>query len=191
MLNNDRNSPDSVKYELDLNDNYNISQDCEKYPACGMPISSARMIQTVEVSTWKPFTKAVINERISMTYTTKTLSTNVKQYSFTVEGPDHLNVFIRPITGTTILKTSLHDIATDELIFINHVYGKIKTNLEFTMDIQADNINKPLMDFVVSGKYYHLKGQETITKEFDEFIKKFPDWADVTPSLANYESYVI
>lgn len=56
------------------------------------------------------------------------------------------------------------------------------------MKFQINNSTDGVVDIAVVGHYTHY--EELETNEFRDFVKSFPDWAQVTPWMCTFESWV-
>lgn len=154
-----------------------------------------------ESSTWIPAEDPIIKGKISLELNSKVLnSSNILSYSFTARGPDHLNVYLSPKFNVRLMNTSFDRIIPSNaplwngrpIYFINYVWGHSESPLTFSIDLEvpADWGNSSALDIAISGKHLHDKKNE-YTMQFKSFLKDFPNWANVVPAIANFESWEV
>lgn len=76
-----------------------------------------------------------------------------------------------------------------DVYFIKYNFGKDKVPLNFVLTVKTQaphDMTMKLVEIVVSGHYVHAE-RNMNTDGFIDFLLKFPEWADITPALANYE----
>lgn len=73
-----------------------------------------------------------------------------------------------------------------EVAFIKYAYGVQRKSLDFHFYVDGE---EPTVEIVVCGQYLHNEVNRN-TESFKNLLKQFPKWADVTPGLANYESWI-
>lgn len=74
--------------------------------------------------------------------------------------------------------------------FIKYVWGKQQEYLNFSIDlVSKGKVNSPKINMVVCGHYVDER-RNTNTREYINFLKQFPDWADLMTGLASYEHWV-
>lgn len=74
---------------------------------------------------------------------------------------------------------------------IVHTYGKEKADLNFEFDVEVPPgwNSSSTVNIALKGSYVHKR--ITRTPQYLDFLKKFPEWADVVPFVGAYESWVI
>lgn len=117
--------------------------------------------------------------------------------NFIISGPDRLGATIVPKPGFNLVDLSLVDIdkpnhgIDERMYFIRATSGKEPTDLTFTFSVGVPpNHNGTTVDLVASGNYIHNK-KFVKTPFYENFLKQFPDWADVTAWLGTYYAFVL
>lgn len=79
----------------------------------------------------------------------------------------------------------------DRPVYITvYTYGKEKTPLEFTCDIEVDaGYNGTTTEIGLVGRYVQKRIHKT--PQYQQLLSQFPDWADVIPWLGTFESWII
>lgn len=200
FLNMDRNSPRSVaKYVDDLKRTADLESDCKNFLLCGLPLAHPKMCDVVRYSTWIPASSPIIPDPVNLKIHSKTeISPTLIRYNLTISGPDRLMFYLSPKKNLNLHKTSLLDKMGHQVFwndrpyyFFVYVCGKEVTPVNALFDIEVpENHTGPTMDIAVSGNYVHPK-KFRMTQDFSKFLSKFPDWADLTAWVANYQSWVI
>lgn len=109
-----------------------------------------------------------------------------------------MSIFFSPESGVKIERINLvEDLPNADVTwkdrpvyFIKYGWGKQQEELNITIDLVSEsNFDSPKLSMVVCGQYVDEK-QNTNTQEFDNFLKQFPDWADLVTGLASYEYWI-
>lgn len=169
-------------------------------------------------STWVPAEQPIIHQPINLRLNYKTQITNTRsQYNFTATGwfillrskeklffngnfvgPNYLMVYISTRDKIKLVKTNLIPELPSEPIIWNgrpaymmmYTSGKENTPLTFSLEVEGPiNWNGPKFDVALIGKYMHDRFNVK-TPHYLKFLGEFPNWADVIPWLATYESWV-
>lgn len=99
---------------------------------------------------------------------------------------------------TKIITTSLHDILPSKaskwngnpVYFILYTYGKEPAPLNFSIDVEGpDNWDRAMIEIALTGKYVHDR-LNVLTPHYSNFLKQFPDWAQLTAWLGTYELWI-
>ncbi|CAH1955288.1 unnamed protein product [Acanthoscelides obtectus] len=203
LLNMDRNSPKAVApYVDEISKAKPLEDDCQKYILCGLPLSHAKMVQIMEYSTWIPAGQPVIHEPLHFKLDSKyEIEPGTIRYTITISGPDRLGIYLVPfknvmMTNMTLMDTSVTTMAgypysqNRRLYFVLFTYGKDYAPLRITFDLTGAELDSPSADVVVTAKYVHDK-KIVKTPQYEKFLSRFPDWADLTAWLGAYSAYVI
>ncbi|KAJ8963361.1 hypothetical protein NQ318_018833 [Aromia moschata] len=201
FLNLDRNSPRILKnYIKDLNKAKPLEEDCKNYLLCGLPLSHAKMVQVMHLSTWIPANQPILPEQMSFTYNSKEqINSTTIRYNVTLSGSDRLAIYLVPKKDMKLVRISLIESLVQsnfwyndrQLYFILFTYGRDPADLSFTFDVEVpEGYNGTTVDVAATAKYVHDK-KFVKTPYYLSLIRQFPDWADVTPWLGVYSSYVL
>ncbi|KAL3287811.1 hypothetical protein HHI36_002272 [Cryptolaemus montrouzieri] len=201
LLNMDRNSPRSVaKYVDEFKRSVPLEDDCKNFLLCGLPLAHQKMTEVVKHSTWIPASAPIIPEPVNLKVNSKTwISSTTLRYNLSIFGPDHSMFYLSPKKNLKLLSMSLVDKLADEDVLWNdrpyyffvYTCGKEVVPVEAIFDFSVpENHSGPVMDIAVAGNYVHPK-KFRMTPDFKKFLSKFPDWADMTAWVANYQSWIV
>lgn len=110
MLPMDRYSMDLVKDKvLQMDSSQVIEDDCSTDLSCGIPLYTSRMIKQGPYSHWIPADPPYLNKETVLTLTGTEYITNVKRLHFTINGADHMGIYISPKSSTTLSGWSFYD----------------------------------------------------------------------------------
>ncbi|XP_050327626.1 endoplasmic reticulum metallopeptidase 1-like isoform X1 [Bactrocera neohumeralis] len=180
---------------VDLEDLYNISDDCDKYMMCGMPIFNHRTTKSRrqasflprEVPLQLPGVPQLTLLRKSINTTTETI-----RFEFELEGPSHMSIFVQPLEKVTVSDWSfLADMLLNEPPFhVYFSYGKISTPLTFYIDLKKENseFDEPLMQLGISGHYISFEHERDA--ETKKFLATFPSYSYIMEWPSSYERYI-
>ncbi|XP_036344797.1 LOW QUALITY PROTEIN: endoplasmic reticulum metallopeptidase 1-like, partial [Rhagoletis pomonella] len=143
-------------------------------------------------SFWLPVDESPIlpGEKPLLALTAKTMlnATNIHRYNFTLTGPDHLSILIKPKASTKIINWSFDQavLKRKEYYFV-FSYGKYIKPLEFFMDLESPANGSALanLEIAVSGNWIHQSVQRT--EIYEEFLKSFPAYTTLKSWVAIYE----
>ncbi|KAF7287971.1 hypothetical protein GWI33_000031 [Rhynchophorus ferrugineus] len=200
LLNMDRNSPNILRsHVMDLNRASPVNEYCEKYPACGLPLSHPLMLQIVDYSTWIPASQLILKEVNFTVNSIEKESPSKLIYNVSCIGPDRMTVYLVPKSNVTVQNISLvqelytpqHQFRGRPMYFILYQATKDNLDFQFTFTVEVpDNWDGPTVDFVVIGRYAHDKRYPR-TPPFLNFLSQFPTWTDKIAWLSTYQAYVI
>ncbi|KAK5648928.1 hypothetical protein RI129_003820 [Pyrocoelia pectoralis] len=199
VINWDRNAPNTVRQLVkDFNKEKSITEDCDNNLLCGLPLISSKIISVIRDSTWIPAGQPIVHEQINFKMVEKNqLSSTVRQFNFSLTGPSHMHITISPRINATLIKNNLVPHVPKTLIWNNrkiyiilHVSGAEVTPLSISLNFQVPaNWEGPTFDIGISGKCVHDR-TNLKTPQYVKFLSSFPEWADVVPHLATYETWV-
>ncbi|XP_066259368.1 endoplasmic reticulum metallopeptidase 1-like [Euwallacea similis] len=200
LLNLDRNSPNILKgYVKDLARAVPLSDDCERYAGCGMPLSHHRMIKIVPYSTWIPAEEPVLPEPLNMTYVTENVSSTEVKYNIKITGTDRLTIYIIPKEDVSMQNISfVAELNSSHITFqgrpMYFIYrqlgtGELKHSFTFNVRTQTNWIG-PTVNLTVVGRYVHPSRMKK-TAQYLELIQQMPQWTDVTAWLGTNYVYQI
>ncbi|KAF5305113.1 hypothetical protein FQA39_LY09375 [Lamprigera yunnana] len=181
LLNMDRNSPDSIKNHVpELNNAIPIEDECSDLIFCGFPIASTRMVSVLRESTWIPSSEAIIPNPIKLNLNSKiNLDEQNVTYTFTVWGTNYMNVYVSARNGAVIKNISLVEELPKATVWDDRSVFLIISN----------NETEQLLDIIITGRYMYDK-EIVKTSAYREFLKHFPEWADIYSWVGAYESWV-
>lgn len=116
---------------------------------------------------------------------------------FVFVGPDHIAIFLSPKPQVEVVNWSFIDtVPPDPYIwngrptyFIMYGFGLMPSApYSFWIDVTSENENNPLLDIVVTGQYVHH--EKTRTKEYTDFLNKFPSWTHKTAWITSYHAWI-
>ncbi|KAF5280389.1 hypothetical protein FQR65_LT03198 [Abscondita terminalis] len=200
ILNWDRNSPYSVKNHVkSLSRIKPIEDDCNEALFCGLPLISSRVVGIMRESAWIPAGQPIIHEPTNLKLISKIqISKTIVRFNFSATGPSHINIVVSARQNAKFIATSLVDKLPSNVIMWNdkptyvilHTWGLESTPLLFTLDFEVlTNLEEKILDIAISGRCMHDR-TNVKTPQFVQFLNEFPEWADVAPYLATYESWV-
>ncbi|CAH0551529.1 unnamed protein product [Brassicogethes aeneus] len=199
MLNMDRNSPQSLKGHLkDYNKIKSLNNDdCAKYPACGLPIFHSKTLEILKYSSWVPANQPILHQKVSFNYTKEIIDATTVKYTINVKGPDRISMYVVPKPNMSFDETlidnspNLNFTTNSKTFFIQHIYGSEPADLNVTLFIKTpENWDKPTIDLALTSQHVHER-LFVKTPYYENFIKQFPKWADVTAWLSSYNYYII
>ncbi|XP_066140903.1 endoplasmic reticulum metallopeptidase 1 [Euwallacea fornicatus] len=200
FLSLDRNSPSILKgYVKDLARAVPLSEDCEKYAGCGMPLLHHRMIEIAPYSTWIPAEEPILPEPLNMTYDTENISSTEVKYNIKITGPDRLTIYIIPQEEVSIQNISfVSELNSSHITFYGRpmffIYcqlgtGELKHDFTFNVRTQT-NWTGPTVNITVVGRYVHPAKMKK-TPQYLDLIQQMPEWTDVTAWLGTNYVYQI
>lgn len=171
-----------------------VVHDCETEFLCGIPVISSRLKPSSGMAKWIASAAPVIHERTFIELTsTKSLSANVKRFTFSVIGPDQMVVVLWPKRGISLTGWSFAagipktvNLWQDRPYYIiKYTRGLAGTAWElwFDLKIPAENAAGPTVDVAVVGHYLH----DDRTTAFKQFLTRFPSWAHITSWTATFK----
>lgn len=130
---------------------------------------------------------------------TEQISDHIRRLHFTLEGSIQSSLIIGPKSGVKLVSWSLLDEVTPSTKF-NNRYGHfvlithglpddVPWNVTMDFEHQDKNHAGPLIDIAVVSTFWEF--HKNHTKEFNELIQKFPNWAHVIPAVAAMNIYLI
>ncbi|XP_011190310.2 endoplasmic reticulum metallopeptidase 1 isoform X2 [Zeugodacus cucurbitae] len=180
---------------VDLEDLYNISDDCDKYMMCGMPIFNHRTTKSRRQAAWLPREVPLQLPgvpRLTLLRKSVNTSTESVRFEFELEGPSHMSIFVQPLEKVTVSGWSfLPDLLRRQPPF--HVffsYGKISTPLKFYIDLKKENseFDESVMQLGISAHYVSFEHERD--EETKKFLATFPPYSYVMEWPSSYERYI-
>nr|XP_014096897.2 endoplasmic reticulum metallopeptidase 1-like isoform X1 [Bactrocera oleae] len=180
---------------VDLEDLYNISDDCDKYMMCGMPIFNHRTARSRRQAAWLqrevPLQLPEV-PRLSLLSKNVNTTTESVRLEFELEGPPHMSIFVQPLEKVTVSDWSfLPEMLLREPPFhVYFSYGKISTPLQFYIDLKKENseFDEELMQLGISGHYVSFEYERDA--ETKKFLATFPPYSYVMEWPSSYERYI-
>lgn len=188
-----------------LNESYFIPHNCSGKIYCGYPhyhnseynrINSSRFY--VIPDSEKP--KYEIPTNFNLISKTN-LNQTVERFRFSLNGPDHMALYVVPVIGVKIISWSFNTPipkpnkepqSNRDAYYIAFLYGNMDNNpFEFTLTLQYDsniNENDNKIEFGVVGQYMHQENDRTIF--FIDFLSKFPETSVQYNWVSTYQSMV-
>ncbi|XP_037714381.1 endoplasmic reticulum metallopeptidase 1-like isoform X2 [Drosophila subpulchrella] len=167
-----------------------IGADCKKEINCGLPL---RWHQT---SLWIPSPEPVLGKDLPtvIVLSKKQLSSIKIRYEMELSGPSHMVLFIQPLNGAKVTDWTFHK-APLRLNFkppylINLSWGVNREPLKFWLELEkpTGNWNSTTLELGLGGHWTHHK--DLLTPNFKKFLDSFPNFVDVTPWPASFESRI-
>ncbi|KAK4883948.1 hypothetical protein RN001_000219 [Aquatica leii] len=200
ILNWDRNGPYSLMNNVKSSSRIkSIADDCDDALFCGLPLANGRVLGIKHENTWIPAAQPIIHEPTDLKLILKSkIADTIVRFNFSVTGPSHMHIALSAKPNTTLMSTSLVDRLPENPIIWNnkptyvimHMWGVESTPLLFTLDFKVPKYwEGPIMDIAVVGHCVHDR-TNVKTPQFVQFLNEFPKWADVTPYLTTYDSWV-
>ncbi|KAL1505193.1 hypothetical protein ABEB36_004814 [Hypothenemus hampei] len=202
FLNLDRNSPRILKGHVkDLDRAVSIQEDCDKYTACGLPLSHYKMLGIVKYSTWVPAGQPVLPQPVNLRTIVESVNSRELLYNISVTGPDRMNFYLVLKEDVSLLNISLANeiqpttttIENRPMYFILHQSTKEVTQFNFSMKLLVPENHvkgEATMNFTIAARYVHPK-RMTKTPQFLELIEQMPDWTNVVAWLGTNYAYII
>ncbi|XP_065367016.1 endoplasmic reticulum metallopeptidase 1-like [Calliphora vicina] len=195
----DRRMQFPIEETIDLRNMETVSEDCDDYMMCGLPLFNHRMVKSRQQGKWLPTKEpAEMPATPTLTLLNKTfnVNNNTARFEFELSGPPHMSIFLLPMEGVTVLdwpflKKLLQEPQEYQPPYhIYLTYGKLPTPLKFYFDFKLTDktIDKPLFELGISGHY--VSNEYKRGKHAQEFIKQFPDYIFVMEWPSSYERYV-
>ncbi|EFA07296.2 endoplasmic reticulum metallopeptidase 1 isoform X1 [Tribolium castaneum] len=186
----DRHVPEMAAAEL-------VDQDCKDYLYCGLPYL-VPVLTMLWKTHWLPGPEPELRVPVSMNVVGKRSIEGGLRITLEVDGPTHIDVMISPTLGVELTQWSLNSKKPlagplwngRNTYFIYYAYGLKRVPLRFSMDFKIPATHSgPVMDLAVSSQFLFEPGKST--KQFREFVAKFPSWTAVSYWTATYESWII
>lgn len=190
----DRNSPFIIENDVpEIRDRISLKTDCDNFIFCGLPTTNSRNLKDIEDTIWVPTSESpIFPSETKLTLKNKVLvETNVYKYTFELEGPDRINLYVSPRRGIDLLSLSLADQTITEGVGWKNqkVYNILYTSgvnpiVPFMFDLTVKDSNEmplqKMLDIAIVGKYVHNELNQN-TPAFNVFLWKFPKWTTQTP----------
>uniref|UniRef100_A0A336MWH6 CSON005916 protein n=1 Tax=Culicoides sonorensis TaxID=179676 RepID=A0A336MWH6_CULSO len=185
-----------------------LSHECETEVFCGIPFYLGLYHGNRDHSVWIPgdrprFPKKPVFTLKSSMILSKTSTSTIKRYTFTMNGPSRMSIHLAPVQGTKVLKWSLLTPQDEippakikwhgrDLYFINFTVGKRTLQwktIEFYIDIEGGPAWKRpyMMDIGFVAQYINY--YDSHTEEFKNLVNSFPKWTNVQHWTSLYEGY--
>ncbi|XP_022910899.1 endoplasmic reticulum metallopeptidase 1-like [Onthophagus taurus] len=198
VIDMDINSPYSVhRYVPEMYVANPVDEDCKKYLFCGLPY-----LVPVMSMIWKTHFISAPPPNLE-----KQVTANITRYKIDVgeritiklDGPVQTSVMFSPVPGVQLRNWSL---PSEPLVsatpwngrdnyFVFYGVGIKHVPLNLAMDFVVPKGHQgPIVDLAVGGQYF-FGSSKVSTKQFQEFLNKFPSWTAITSWSASYESWVL
>ncbi|KAJ3647303.1 hypothetical protein Zmor_019187 [Zophobas morio] len=186
----DRHVPEMAAAEL-------VDEDCKNYLYCGLPYL-VPVLTMLWKTHWLPGPAPELRVPVTMNVLSREPIKDGLRITVEIDGPTHIDVMISPVLGVTLTEWNLNSKTPlagprwngRDTYFIYYAYGLKRVPLRFYMDFKVPVTHSgPIMDFAVSSQFLFEPGKST--KQFRDFVSKFPSWTAVSYWTATYESWII
>ncbi|XP_034106704.1 endoplasmic reticulum metallopeptidase 1 isoform X1 [Drosophila albomicans] len=171
-----------------------VKDDCQKEMLCGLPLYNMRWHKTRARGLWINASEPVLGtEPVVKLVTKKQLTTTRMRYEMQLTGPNHMGLYFQPLNGSRIDDWSFHQaplrLGYKPPYYIYFSYGASSAALDFWLEVEkpSGDWNTPTLELGVSGFWIHHK--ELLTSDFTKFVNSFPNYVDVAPWPASYETW--
>ncbi|KAK3090660.1 hypothetical protein FSP39_013471 [Pinctada imbricata] len=172
-------------------------------PYCGLPylIPVAHLINPRNTF-WYDTTKAFPKPKVKFSLTRKqNVLPEVIRLTFTLDGPDHMSMYICPRTGVDLVKWSL-DRATpvptsssthpnETVYWVYYAYGiKPVKPYQFFLDLKVPknyDSQSVILDLAVTSHILH--GNDQISPQLSEYLASLPDYVAPSAWYGSYDWY--
>lgn len=201
MMNMDRSSPHFLKSVVtELNSARTASDFCGIELFCALPLYSPRLSNFVNGSLWIPGPKPFEADIFNMSTKVVEVEPSLSRVTFTISGPKQMSFMFSPVHGVNVKSWSLgakliapSTYKERPAYFIFYQRGLDGPAWEFHIDFeiknrpQDENLEK-LATVALAGSHIH---PDHFSKEFKNFIDKFPRWAFVSPRSSEIKIWEI
>ncbi|XP_062540822.1 endoplasmic reticulum metallopeptidase 1-like [Armigeres subalbatus] len=172
-----------------------IEEECNRELYCGFPFYINRYHRQRQNSYWmasqvQPNFPDLVDLRL---LEQMDLSTNVRRFRFSIEGPTLMGFYISPLpahrlkawTFSTDIPPSGTPWNGQSVYYVNYVQAKSRNMFEFYFDIESPTTltNEPVVILSIHANYmYH---EQYRTTEFQDLLKQMPSYAH-TVAYPNY-----
>ncbi|KAM7344082.1 endoplasmic reticulum metallopeptidase 1 [Cochliomyia hominivorax] len=171
-----------------------IKDECAEEIFCGLPLYSSRWMDWKNSSQWIPADRPNLVIPTELKLTAKVFKANKKiRYDFSLKAADRVVIYVDPLDKVKVLNWSFDTTPLTENYktpyFIYHVYSMDDTPLKFWLEIEHDAAYEegPYLRLGIGAHFlYHT---HIYTKEFQDFLKSFPEWTYTTNWVASYDSW--
>ncbi|XP_064542360.1 endoplasmic reticulum metallopeptidase 1 isoform X1 [Drosophila montana] len=176
---------------------HKVSEFCEEEMFCGMPLYNHRWHKAREYSLWIP-----INEQpqIPTAYPTLTLQETTeldgsmqRRFNFSLEGPDHMTIFVNVKNNAKLLDWSFNETLIKENEppphFVYFSYGLDNSALEFYIDVEktTSTFDTPTLEIGIGGHWVHHEIARS--QGLGAHLDRFPSYTYVQAWVGTYESW--
>lgn len=190
----DRYFPTTIKDIISDTNYTRTGKDCSEMLYCGVPVYISKFKPLSNYSYWIPAERPVIpNEyKAGISLLNKTaISESTFRYSFEIAGPAHLQIFFNPLNQSQLVSWSVCDEFPTKKFFKESTYfltfrnGIDSNSFQFYLDFKVpENYEGAVFDIALAA--HHTNYEVTHTKEFKQFLSRYPDWVTLTPIVSSY-----
>ncbi|XP_053694454.1 endoplasmic reticulum metallopeptidase 1-like [Sabethes cyaneus] len=171
---------------------------CETEIFCAVPFYSI-WHQIRFDNFWIPGPEPIVEKTVTLNLRgTEQISDHIRRLHFTLEGSFQSSLIIGPKSGIKLVNWSLLEGVTPTTNFNNRnghfvliTHGlpdDVPWNVTMDFEHQEKDYTGPLIDLAVVSTYWEF--HKNHTKEFNDLIRKFPNWAHVIPTVAVMNIYI-
>ncbi|XP_030385725.1 endoplasmic reticulum metallopeptidase 1 [Scaptodrosophila lebanonensis] len=179
-----------------IGETHKVSEYCNEEMFCGLPLYNHRWHKAREYSLWIPLKEApqipTVYPNLTLQESTELESPTRKRFTFILEGPDHMTIFVNVKNDAKILDWSFNDTLIRENEppphFIYFSYGIDNSALEFTIDVEktSSSFDTPTLEIGIGGHWVH---EDTSTSKINQYSKYFPSYTYLQSWVGTYESW--
>jgi len=203
VVNLDRNSPNVLYGHVgEFNTMSDITdRQCKKYLYCGVPVYYP-CSSMLKLNNWIVGPKPKIFRDTNITLIQmEELSPHNYRFLFQASGPDHMGIYISPVSG---VKLNTWSFSNGELLegptwkdnrptyYIFYSHGLAPTPWTFWLDFKVHKDYIPekhnVMDLAITGHIIHGNGMKS--SDFKAFLSQYPDWSFPVGWTSSYKSFV-
>lgn len=178
----------SIKKFINLKESLDVEAECELDSICGMPVyGTGKPVNTYFI----PGPPPIIHSNIlNVTLMNKlNLDENRIRFDIEIEGPDRIFGVLKVRNGSRLTKWSMEPpvetIQNKSSYNFSFMYGGDKKKFNISFEFERSEASED-STFTLSVVSHYVHETDWFTNDFEDFLRKFPDWVYPSAWVSQY-----